>query len=904
MEVSIFRVSNCSLRLALVLTANIVISGCGGNSSSGNQTTNNPVPAISSLSPASLPAGSAAQTLTIHGSGFLASSSVSLNGTSRAATYVSSGQLTIALTSTDLSTAASDPVVVLNPAPGGGASTAVNFTVDNLAPAISSLSPASLLAGSGAQTLIINGSGFMASSSVSFNGTSSAATYVSSSQLTIGLTSADLSTAASDPVVVSNPAPGGGASTAVNFTVDNLAPTISSLSPASLPAGSAAQTLTIRGSGFLASSSVSFSGTSRVATYVSSSQLTIALTSADLSTAASDPVVVSNPAPGGGASTAVNFTVTPAIAIQGKAEGGEQPIVGAQVYLYAAGTTGADRGGYGANATSLLDAPGYVTTGSDGSFAASYDLSACQSAQDLVYIIAVGGDSGGAGSNPSTVLMSALSNCANLSSNTSVLVNEVTTVASVYALQQFMNTGAGNFDVGTSSTNVTGLKNAFLDVTNLVNGSTGTALATTPNGNGTVPQAEINTLANIIAECVNSPGDSSACSNLFANATPPGGTAPADTLHAVLDIAQNPGNNVGTLYEMSSSQAPFAPALTAAPSDWTLAIEYTGGGLERPSYVAVDAPGNVWVANTGGNSVDEFNTLGVSLQGRFGISNPNVPTSPTGIAVDPSGNIWVSNGANPYVAEFTSTGSYLLTVPWGCDSENLAIDASGDVYGPGSQGGPVCEYSAGGIASMVQWGPVAYAVAIDGSGNVWMPTEFSNIGEFSSSLNMVSGEPTTGWSDPSASDMLSAAIDAQGNVWSANGALLGGAAVVTELSPSGAVLSGSGYAIASNADTIAIDGNDTVWVANIDDALTHLANNGTAISPLTGYQVPGNIGGIFYQPEVGLAVDASGNIWTTGWNPTSTDGWNLVEWVGLAAPVATPLVQNLVNHPTTIGQRP
>jgi len=45
-------------------------------------------------------------------------------------------------------------------------------------------------------------------------------------------------------------------------------------------------------------------------------------------------------------------------------------------------------------------------------------------------------------------------------------------------------------------------------------------------------------------------------------------------------------------------------------------------------------------------------------------------------------------------------------------------------------------------------------------------------------------------------------------------------------------------------------------------------------------------------------VDASGNIWTSDVNNY------LVEWVGLAAPVATPLVQNLVNNPTTIGQRP
>ena len=44
-------------------------------------------------------------------------------------------------------------MVVTNPAPGGGASSALNFTVNNPAPTLTSLSPASATAGAGAQTL-------------------------------------------------------------------------------------------------------------------------------------------------------------------------------------------------------------------------------------------------------------------------------------------------------------------------------------------------------------------------------------------------------------------------------------------------------------------------------------------------------------------------------------------------------------------------------------------------------------------------------------------------------------------------------------------------------------------------------------------------------------------------------
>ncbi|MGA7341299.1 MAG: IPT/TIG domain-containing protein, partial [Terracidiphilus sp.] len=54
---------------------------------------NNPVPSITSLSPASAIAGAAAQTLTINGTSFLSASTVTFNNVSHAATFVSSAKL-------------------------------------------------------------------------------------------------------------------------------------------------------------------------------------------------------------------------------------------------------------------------------------------------------------------------------------------------------------------------------------------------------------------------------------------------------------------------------------------------------------------------------------------------------------------------------------------------------------------------------------------------------------------------------------------------------------------------------------------------------------------------------------------------------------------------------------------
>ena len=269
----------------------------------------NPQPSLTSLSPASAPAGSAAQTLTLNGTNFLASSTVTYNGVGHAATFVSSTQLTISLSATDQATGGSYAVVVTNPAPGGGASSPLSFAVNNAAPTLTSLSPASAVVGAASQTLTLNGTNFLASSTVTYNGVGHTATFVSSTQLTISLSATDQATGGSYAVVVTNPGSGGGASSPLNFAVNNPAPTLTSLSPASAVAGSGAQTLTLNGTNLLASSTVTYNGVGHAATFVSSTQLTISLSATDQATTGSYAVVVTNPGPGGGASSPLNFTV-------------------------------------------------------------------------------------------------------------------------------------------------------------------------------------------------------------------------------------------------------------------------------------------------------------------------------------------------------------------------------------------------------------------------------------------------------------------------------------------------------------------------------------------------------------------------------------------------------------------
>src|SRR5208283_1040578 len=115
---------------ALLLVALLLfLPSCGGGGGGSVGPPPNPVPSISSLSPTQLAAGSQSQTLTINGSGFMRTSTLTYNNVAQAAVFVSSEQLTTSLTAINLANTGDFSVVVTNPAPGGGASSPVNFDV-------------------------------------------------------------------------------------------------------------------------------------------------------------------------------------------------------------------------------------------------------------------------------------------------------------------------------------------------------------------------------------------------------------------------------------------------------------------------------------------------------------------------------------------------------------------------------------------------------------------------------------------------------------------------------------------------------------------------------------------------------------------------------------------------------
>ena len=338
--------------------------------------------------------------------------------------------------------------------------------------------------------------------------------------------------------------------------------------------------------------------------------------------------------------------------IGGRIIGGQQPVTLSTITMYAASTTA-----YGGQSRTLL------TTTSDlfGNFTLSPGGVKSYSCQpgDLVYLVASGGNPGMAlgTNNANLILMAALGLCSNLTPNTYITLNEVSTVAAVEALSPFVSTTqkttAGGYDIsyiGAPASNNTGLLNAFSSVPNLIDTVRGGALLTTPAGNGTVSTSTINTLADILAVCVNSDGTGFNCTYPQTEAAAPA----ADTYSVAVAMAKAPYANVSALLGVPSPTSPFQPTAPTTTNDLTVSVMYTGAGFSALNGLGIDATGNVWLTNrpaSGTAALEQLSPTGALLK--------NITTNvaaPNCLAVDGLNDVWVTNDTE--VDEFSQAGVY------------------------------------------------------------------------------------------------------------------------------------------------------------------------------------------------------------------------------------------------------
>lgn len=189
---------------------------------------------------------------------------------------------------------------------GGGGGTP---TPQNPQPSVTSISPTSANAGDGAFTLTVNGSSFISSSVVRWNGANRATNFVSATQLTASIPATDVASAGSASVTVFNPSPGGGTSGAVTFSITTGVPILTSLSPSAAPAGTPDFTMTVSGSGFANTSVVLWNGTPRATTFVTNTQLDAQIPASDVASTGTAQVTVETPPPGGGTSGPLPFQI-------------------------------------------------------------------------------------------------------------------------------------------------------------------------------------------------------------------------------------------------------------------------------------------------------------------------------------------------------------------------------------------------------------------------------------------------------------------------------------------------------------------------------------------------------------------------------------------------------------------
>src|SRR5262249_16265800 len=253
-----------------------------------------------------------------------------------------------------------------------------------------------------------------------------------------------------------------------------------------------------------------------------------------------------------------------AIRIEGQVQGGGGPIANSTVTLWSAG----------ANAPSQL---AQVQTDPNGGF----EISVEQSPRNDIslYLVAKGGEPAvnkAGGANPAIGLMTVLgSNPA-----AKVTINEMTTVASVWTHNQFID------DTAIKGPTLS-LRIAAGNVPNLIDletGDWGHAIQGPLNSSQTPTMANFATLADVLAASVTRI-TADACDKLFVAATPPKGNAPTDTLAAAEAIARYPWylpdrlfTLLGQLYPVAPGKTmravPFMPYLSFAPSAWVLPLKF------------------------------------------------------------------------------------------------------------------------------------------------------------------------------------------------------------------------------------------------------------------------------------------------------------------------------------------
>ena len=402
----------------------------------------------------------------------------------------------------------------------------------------------------------------------------------------------------------------------------------------------------------------------------------------------------------GCAATASFHNVSPASTqgarLTGSVFGGQQPVSGGLIQLYAVGLTGD-----GSTATPLISATLTTSDGARvmnsnanagnanntlpaGSFTITGDYT-CPTVSSEVYLVSTGGNPGlGSGTNANLTLMTALGQCGTLSSSTYVVMNELTTVSSLAALSNFATSYTA---IGSGTSDSSQLSSQFTEVSEYTNTTNGSIPGPTLPAGYSASSTAIQTLGDIVSACINSAGgtagDNSACGNLFSLATISGNPAPTDTVGAIINILNQPTVNASQIFALLPASGPFQPALSTAPANWELPITsntatqlvFTVQPSSSAAGSAISPAVAVTIEGAGGNPqtfATNMVTLAIganpnsgTLGGAVSVNAVNGVATFSGISINNAGTGYTLTASSPGLTGTTSGTFNIVNPPAG-----------------------------------------------------------------------------------------------------------------------------------------------------------------------------------------------------------------------------------------------
>jgi hypothetical protein len=609
--------------------------------------------------------------------------------------------------------------------------------------------------------------------------------------------------------------------------------------------------------------------------------------------------------------------------LSGTVQGAKQPIAGSTVTLLAAGT----------------DAPQQLAQGKSddsGAFALSY---ADAPADSVLYVVAKGGTPKGATGEGATDAIALMTLLGTPRPNT-VVVNELTTVASTFTAARFIE--------GESiSGNLLGLRIAAGNVPNLVDPETGTwgkVLLDPINVTQTTTLANLNTLGSLIAASFTVANDDWRV-HFFKAATPPSGVTPKNTLEAMAGIARTPWARPKQLFALfdeaypqpkdgSRRKAPFVPYLAYAPPDFALSLCFAGGGMCANGKFVFDADGNLWSGqnwmpgsqsgvsvNIGGGLIKVLpngTVVSPAINGFRGMGLDGVGWG-TGVSLD---KVWVGglNGTilvtdfngNPVAKE----GDLPMAGELG-GVMGVGVAANGDVWIADGTKNNMLFFPGGrlkeGRIVKVPGLKSPFGVAIDDQNRVWVSNSQSD-----TVVRFPADDPSKAETYRCGISVRGVALDSKGNLWVASNMSLDfpppkipdgvsimeqfkiaaahmlkvltenpkmTTGVVNVIHPDGtqpAPMGFTGNNVVNVPWGVSIDGNDDVWVGNFwGKGVVLMAGEGT-----TGHPAGTKTGDAIHQFQNGsiqlitdVGVDPAGNVW-------AANNWNAIEPVVADDPIS------------------